>query len=192
MSASSKSDVQRAIKAVMQIAEDLAAGKVSPAEVMGPAVDQCRALFAAVAGPGDALWELQCDVARRVIGMGGIPTHELEEWVAVLGRHDAEHAGGQDDSAEAGSGVSVEPSGQSDGVVVDDSDTTADDEPAVESEFDSRSDLDPTPADEGSELVRTPQYPIDHNPVTGRQVAARGFGVPHDPMSDPPPSYFLR
>lgn len=76
-------DVQRCIMAVMQVAKDLAEGRVTPAEVEGPAVAQCEALFARVAGVGDPLWELQCDVARRVLAAGGVPANELAEWLAV-------------------------------------------------------------------------------------------------------------
>ncbi|MDX1880087.1 flagellar hook-length control protein [Mycolicibacterium sp. 141076] len=83
---STAEDTKRAIAAVMQVAEDLAAGRITAAEVEGPAVEQCRALFERVAGPGDALWDLQCQVARKVLGMGGIPANELAEWVAVMRR----------------------------------------------------------------------------------------------------------
>lgn len=76
-------DVQRAIKAVMGVAKDLAEGRVSPADVQGPAVAQCRALFAVVAGPDDPLWELQVEVARGVLALDGIPVDELAEWLAV-------------------------------------------------------------------------------------------------------------
>ncbi len=76
-------DRKRAIEAVMQVARDLADGRISVADVEGPAVDQCRELFGRVAGVGDPLWDLQCDVTRRVLGMGGIPSHELAEWLAV-------------------------------------------------------------------------------------------------------------
>ena len=83
MTADAKSDVQRCIKEIMRVAEDLAAGRISVAEVEGPAVAQCEALFGTVAGPGDPLWDLQCEVARRVLGRGGIPANELAEWLAV-------------------------------------------------------------------------------------------------------------
>lgn len=76
-------DTQRAIMAVMQVAKDLAEGRLSPADVEGPAIAQCEALFGRVAGVGDPLWELQCDVARRVLAAGGVPANELAEWLAV-------------------------------------------------------------------------------------------------------------
>lgn len=43
-------DTQRAIMAVMQVAKDLAEGRLSPADVEGPAVEQCQELFGRVAG----------------------------------------------------------------------------------------------------------------------------------------------
>jgi hypothetical protein len=76
-------DVQRAITAVMRVAKDLAAGRVSPADIQGPAVAQCRELFATVSGPDDPLWELQVGVARGVLAADGIPVDELAEWLAV-------------------------------------------------------------------------------------------------------------
>jgi len=47
------------------------------------AVAECRELFGTVAGPGDALWELQVKVARDVLAQKGISADELTEWLAV-------------------------------------------------------------------------------------------------------------
>lgn len=85
-------DIERCVGSLMQLARDLVDGKITPAEVEGPAVDQCRELFAHVAGPRDPLWELQVAVARKVIGLDGIPVAELAEWVAVLGGDDEPEA----------------------------------------------------------------------------------------------------
>lgn len=92
MSADSKSDVQTAIKAVMQVAEDLAAGRISVAEVEGTAVEQCRELFSHVVDDGSELAELQASVARKAIGAGLIPVNELAEWVAVLSKDEPEQS----------------------------------------------------------------------------------------------------
>lgn len=35
-------------------------------------------------GPSDPMWALQCDIARQVIALGGIPANELGEWTAVF------------------------------------------------------------------------------------------------------------
>lgn len=48
---------------------------------------ECRELFGTVAGPGDALWELQVEVARAVLAQKGIPADELSEWFAVARQH---------------------------------------------------------------------------------------------------------
>lgn len=77
-------DVTRAIEAVMQIAADLAEGKITPAEVEVPAVEQCRQLFSHVVDDGSELAELQASVARKAIAAGLIPVNELSEWVAVF------------------------------------------------------------------------------------------------------------
>ena len=73
----------RAIKAVMAVAKDLAEGRITPADVEGPAVAQCEQLFGTVSGPEDPLWPLQCAVARKVLAAGGVPANELAEWLAV-------------------------------------------------------------------------------------------------------------
>ncbi|QPG72132.1 flagellar hook-length control protein [Mycolicibacterium mucogenicum DSM 44124] len=67
----------------MQMARDLVDGRITPADVEGPAVAQCEQLFGTVSAPGDPLWELQCRVARGVLAAGGIPANELAEWLAV-------------------------------------------------------------------------------------------------------------
>jgi hypothetical protein len=77
-----------AIKAAMEVAEDVAAGKLDPADLDRAALDECRALFGNVCGPGDPLWELHVEIARTVLGLGGIPSNELQEWLAVQRRRD--------------------------------------------------------------------------------------------------------
>ena len=51
--------------AALSVAEDIDAGRVSPTDLEAAAADECRQLFGTVAGPGDPLWPLQLDVARR-------------------------------------------------------------------------------------------------------------------------------
>jgi hypothetical protein len=79
-----------AIKAAASVARDAAEGRLSPAALQEQAVAECRELFGTVAGPGDALWELQVKVARcfgaegnfcrradRVAGCGA-PAHTID------------------------------------------------------------------------------------------------------------------
>ncbi|MEN4449988.1 flagellar hook-length control protein [Mycobacterium sp. SM3041] len=80
---SSKEDTERGIKAALAVAEDIASGKLPAGELDAMVAGECERLFGRVAGPGDPLWELQCQVARKVLGMGGIPANELAEWLAV-------------------------------------------------------------------------------------------------------------
>jgi len=72
-----------AIKAVMDVGRAVAARAIDATDLEAAATAECRRLFARVAGPGDALWELHVDVARQVIAAGGVPVGELREWVAV-------------------------------------------------------------------------------------------------------------
>lgn len=83
MTAPTTAEIERCVGVLMQLARDLVDGRITPADVEGPAVAQCEALFGTVAAPGDPLWELQCRVARGVLAAGGVPANELAEWVAV-------------------------------------------------------------------------------------------------------------
>ena len=74
------------IEAALAVAEDLASGSLSAAELDEVAVAECRALFVTVAGPDDPLFELQVAVCRAVLAAGGIGADELAEWLAVAKR----------------------------------------------------------------------------------------------------------
>ena len=78
-----KAAKKAAVLAAMSIAEDIAEGRVQPADLDAQALTECRSLFGRVAGPGDPLWELHVDVARQVLAVGGVPAGELAEWAAV-------------------------------------------------------------------------------------------------------------
>lgn len=79
-----KDAAKAAVTAALQIAEDVTAGQLDPLALQAAAVQECRELFARVAGPEDPLWAVHVDVARQVLAVGGgIPVDELAEWVAV-------------------------------------------------------------------------------------------------------------
>ena len=75
------------IRAAAAVARDAAEGRLSPLDLQAQAVAECRALFGTVSGSGDALWELQVEVARAVLAQKGIPANELTEWPAVARQH---------------------------------------------------------------------------------------------------------
>lgn len=75
-----------AINAAMSVADDVAAGRLSPADLDTTLVEACKALLGDVRGPDDPLFDLQVAVARGVLGVGGIPADELTEWAAVARR----------------------------------------------------------------------------------------------------------
>lgn len=70
--------------AALILAKDAAEGRVGVADVEAVADARARALFGSVAGPGDPLWTLHCDVARQAIALGALTAAELAEWSAVL------------------------------------------------------------------------------------------------------------
>jgi hypothetical protein len=75
------------IKAAAAVARDAAEGRLNPAALQEQAVAECRELFGTVTGPGNALWNLQVEVARDVLAQKGIPDYELTEWLAVARQH---------------------------------------------------------------------------------------------------------
>lgn len=48
-----------------------------------------RELVGQVNGSDDVLWELHLSICRAVLEAGGLPSAELEEWVAVQKRREA-------------------------------------------------------------------------------------------------------
>lgn len=77
-----------AVEAAMALADDVAEGRLTPAQLEAQAAAELRALFGTVVGEGDPAWPVQLDVARGVLAAGGIPADELSEWLAVA-RHRA-------------------------------------------------------------------------------------------------------
>lgn len=80
-----KSTKQDAVKAAMSVATDITNGDLNPEDLDAAVVAECRRLFGRVLGPEDGeIWELQQDIARQVMIVGGCwPAHELYEWAAV-------------------------------------------------------------------------------------------------------------
>ncbi len=75
-----------AINAALVLAEDVSAGKLDPAHLDRELQERCRELVGHVVGPDDALWELQCEIARGVLAAGGLDPNEVAEWGVVLAR----------------------------------------------------------------------------------------------------------
>jgi hypothetical protein len=74
------------IDSALALAEDVHAGKIDPAGLDAELVDECRQLLGQVVGERDPLWPLHVDIARQVLGVGGLPADELSEWLAVARR----------------------------------------------------------------------------------------------------------
>lgn len=77
------------ITAAMAVARDVAEGRLNPADLAAEFEADARSLFGAVVGPDDPLWPLQLDVARQILGLGGVPADELAEWLAVARRRES-------------------------------------------------------------------------------------------------------
>ena len=78
------------VRAASTLARDGTQGRVDPAQLEAQAVADVRRLFGTVIGPEDVAWPVQLDVARQVLGLGGIPSDELAEWLAVARRRAGE------------------------------------------------------------------------------------------------------
>lgn len=76
------------VTAAMGIADDVAQGRLSPATLEAQLETELRDMVGAVVGEGDPLFALQCEIARGLLAVGGIPTDEQAEWLAVA-RHRA-------------------------------------------------------------------------------------------------------
>jgi hypothetical protein len=72
-----------AIKAASSVARDIADGRLSPTDLEQQAVAELREMVGNVVGPDDPAWSLQCDIARQVLALDGVPADELAEWLAV-------------------------------------------------------------------------------------------------------------
>lgn len=80
-------DVKAARKAAadeaLNLAEDIAAARVDAADLVAAAVEAARDVAGTVIGPEDPAWELQVQICRDVLALGGVPANELAEWAAV-------------------------------------------------------------------------------------------------------------
>lgn len=72
-----------AIEQAMNLADDVAQNRLSPAELEATAVAELSALMLIEPEPGSDLAALRVEVARAVLAAGGIPADELQEWLAV-------------------------------------------------------------------------------------------------------------
>lgn len=78
------------IKAASSIARDIADGRLSPTALQDQAVAELREMVGTVVGPDDPAWSLQCDIARQVLALDGVPADELAEWLAVARQRSGE------------------------------------------------------------------------------------------------------
>jgi len=81
------------VKGATSVARDVAEGRLTPADLEAQLQTELRALVGTVAGEGDPLFALQCDIARGVLAIGGLPIDEQAEWLAV-----ARHRAGEPDT----------------------------------------------------------------------------------------------
>lgn len=71
------------VESAYAVLGELTGGTLSGAAVELRAVETCRQMVGTVAGPDDPLWSVQLDIARQVLGLGGVPADELTEWLSA-------------------------------------------------------------------------------------------------------------
>lgn len=96
---------KQAIEAAISVADQVADGSLDPEKIEEATVEECRELFGKVVGPEDALWDLQVDVAKRVLAAGGVEYRELAEWCAIHPDRPKDHNVG---ATPGGGAISVE------------------------------------------------------------------------------------
>ncbi|MCA4726894.1 hypothetical protein [Mycolicibacterium fortuitum] len=72
-----------AAEAVAVLMTEVTEGTLTGATMTERAADRCRQMFGSVAGSEDPLWPVQLDVARQVLGRGGIAAAELAQWLSA-------------------------------------------------------------------------------------------------------------
>lgn len=78
-----KAAKKAAVDEALNLAEDLAASRIDAADLVVAAVEAARGVAGTVIGLGDPVWELQVQICRDVLALGGLPADELAEWAAV-------------------------------------------------------------------------------------------------------------
>lgn len=157
--------LEDAIRAASSVARDVADGKLNPADLEAQAVAELQQLVGQVVGPGDPIWELQVQIARGVLALGGVPADELAEWLAVA-RQRAGEPVSQPDPDEATPTVEAFPSGML----------------SADSDADELADAGPE-----QPVVADPEQPVDPTPPPTLPRADV-----YDPLAHWPPARTLR
>lgn len=170
MSAKTKRD---AIDAAMSVAEDVAEGRLDPAQLDQAVADECKALFGMVTGR-DSLWPLHIDVCRQALALGALTADELSEWLAVARSRAGEPFSSPlpliDTSADtASASEAISPA-------IDLTEPEDDSEPEPEPEVASAADTECGCSDANPTMVELP----DGRRIPSRLIAARGRGLPTD------------
>lgn len=72
-----------AAEAVAVLMTGVSEGRLTAATMAEAAETRCREVFGTCDGPTDPLWSVQIEIARQVLGHGGIPASELSQWLSV-------------------------------------------------------------------------------------------------------------
>lgn len=72
-----------AAEAVAVLMTEVSEGRLTVATMAERAVARCREVFGHCDGPTDPLWPVHVELAREVLGHGGLPAAELAQWTAA-------------------------------------------------------------------------------------------------------------
>lgn len=92
-----------AAEAVAVLMIEVSEGRLTAATLADRAAARIREVFGRCDGPTDPLWSVHADLARQVLGHGGLSAAELTEWLAVQRRREtgAEPPSPTEDDANA-------------------------------------------------------------------------------------------
>lgn len=160
-----------AVTAAMNLADDVAEGRVNVAELEHQAITELSRLALEPAEPGTEMAVLRVVIARRVLAEGGVPTDELAEWLAVQRRRENPD-GGTGSTAVDGQGGGESADGAD---VLTDADSAALEPYSGEYAADG-GELDPDAAEVAADLEPESVNPYGRN----RRILARGRELPRD------------
>lgn len=105
-----------AAEAVAVLMTEVSEGRLTADTMADLAAQRIREVFGQCDGPTDPLWPVHVELARQVLGHGGLPAAELAQWLSVARSRENPSRPGDYPPApgESGSGAHSAPNGGAD------------------------------------------------------------------------------
>lgn len=92
MTSTAKPPDLAAAEAVAVLMNSVSEGRLTAATLAEAAEARCREVLGQCDGPSDPLWPVHVEIARQVLGHGGLPASELAQWLSVARSRENPHA----------------------------------------------------------------------------------------------------